>query len=107
MANAIFLGTGTSFSIPPFYADYQNLTVSNFLVYPLSATTNWGCNAGHDYKDDNFNGSVSYIGQVSKSYNASTGLLSISGYRVDAETKESHAYCYLTPDNYAAFIILP
>lgn len=75
-----YLGTGTSFDVSN-VPGYQNLTEDNFIVdcgtYTVSGSATYcgGCSASNSLK---------------KSYNASTGILTISDTSVGASNGETH-----------------
>lgn len=78
--SVIYLGTGTSFNIKTLLPDidYTKLTIENFIVGGLSApdmmTTNYTTGAG------NVEDKAAARGfKIGKTYNASTGILSLSG----------------------------
>ena len=77
--SVVYLGTGTSFNLSS-YSGYQNFTANNFIVGVQSGTgsgqvyTKVGLSGGGSASTHVYMGSFS----VSKSYNASTGVLTVS-----------------------------
>lgn len=69
-----YLGTGTSFDVSSI-PDYQNLTADNFIVDCGTYTVNASCSLG---------GSGSNSAKISKSYDASTGVLTLNDTSVSA-----------------------
>ncbi len=108
----IDLGTGTSFNIKTSYPniDYASLTEKNFIVGTMAATnlTGTSANSAHQYLSTYMSGF-----SLSKSYNTSTGVLSVggNGYSFCACNDDSYLYCCdvnrsgsVTPH---AYLILP
>ena len=73
-AEIYYLGTGTSFNVSS-YEGYQNFTVDNFIVGAtgLAASASGGVGYADDYHTS-FGGG----GNISKSYNSSTGVFKIT-----------------------------
>ena len=70
-----YLGTGTSFDVSN-VPGYQNLTADNFIVGANRMSVSGGGRC--PYRDD-ISMSVYGGGTISKSYNASSGILTING----------------------------
>lgn len=67
-----YLGTGTSFNIAQKLPnDYQNLTADNFIVVTKSSSSWWR------WEDKTMDGNWIWYTEPSKSYNPSTGILTI------------------------------
>ncbi len=70
-STVISLGTGTSFNVTS-QANYRNFTVNNFVVEPVAGSASggsWNISDGLKY-------GCSATWSITKSYNASTGVLS-------------------------------
>lgn len=93
-AEIYYLGTGTSFNVSS-YEGYQNFTANNFLVVPSTIKISGNSNAGNGNSEGyvNLGGSVGASGSNSttlkKSYNSSTGKLTISNTSVSASYSNS------------------
>ena len=81
MTNAVnsglvyYLGTGTSFDVSSI-AEYKNFTTDNFIV----GSTSFKADCGNGNSDGpNLGGGVGTSGSISKSYNSSSGVLTVSG----------------------------
>ena len=70
------LGTGTSFDVKSIYPNYTNLTASNFICQVISIGVN-GSATDNDAHNSSYSGSFSVT--PSLTYNASTGVVTISG----------------------------
>lgn len=79
-AQVFYLGTGTSFDVSN-VPGYQNLTVDNFIV---------DCGTYTVSGSGTYCGSCSNSSSLVKSYNASTGILTISNECVSASHGETH-----------------
>ena len=77
--SAICLGTGRSFDLQSLgISGYANLTADNFICVTSSTSVGNSNSSGYSWgSGDSYNNS-SYVG-VTKSYNASTGVLTLSG----------------------------
>jgi len=108
----IDLGAGTSFDIKSSYpnVDYASLTTDNFIVGTMAASSLSGTslNSAHQYLSTYMSGFT-----LSKSYNNTTGVLSVggNGYSFCACNDDSYKYCCdvnrsgsVTPH---AYLILP
>lgn len=95
-----YLGTGTSFNVSSI-PGYQNLTADNFIVGACSMSASGGGSC--PYRDD-ISMSVSGSGSISKSYDASTGKLTISGVRGHASVNNGGPDAYFTL-TYFAYLI--
>lgn len=73
----INLGTGTSFDVSN-YNGYQNFTTDNFIVCAKSGSYSQSQNMGDQNTVLNITPSASCNISVSKSYNATTGILTAS-----------------------------
>lgn len=69
----IDLGTGKTFNVSS-YAGYESFTADNFLVVP-TVTSRSASKSGSD-QNENHSGSATFL--LSKSYNASKGVLTVS-----------------------------
>ncbi len=69
----IDLGTGTSFNVSS-YSGYESFTIDNFLVVPT--VTSQGKSLSGTDQNENHSGSATF--SLNKSYNASTGILTVS-----------------------------
>ena len=93
-AHIYYLGTGTSFNIKSRFPNiYSTLTANNFII-----GTNGAPSASTSYYSDNVYHATSsaYTGfGLSKSYNSSTGILSIGGnsYTLRTCIDSSATYC--------------
>ena len=77
-----YLGQGTSFNIKSLYpTQYMNFTVDNFIVD--DGTYSLGCSA-------TYGGSASTSGKLTKSYNPSTGTITIGGTSLSCGSSSVH-----------------
>ena len=95
-----YLGTGTSFDVSGI-PGYQNLTKDNFIVGASAMSVSGG--GGVAYRDD-LSMSVAGGGSISKSYDASKGVLTISGVSGSAAVAYS-ASGHFSLSNYFAYLI--
>ena len=82
---AIYLGTytsGSQINVTNKYSKYASLTASNFVVEPVNGTASGNYSQAHNIQDGGWtihlSGSYSASCSFSKSYNAATGVLSIT-----------------------------
>ena len=70
-----YIGQGTSFDIKTLYpTSYQNFTADNFFCEPISSNSGSTSPDTHGYQGSSFYANYSF----SKSYNANTGVLSVT-----------------------------
>lgn len=84
LSNVYFLGTGTNFNVSDI-PGYQNLTADNFIV--CSAPCAGSASEHH---------SCSATAAHAKTYNADTGILSITGGSASASGSGSSSTCRLS-----------
>lgn len=91
-SNVIYLGTGVSFNVSN-VAGYQNFTAANFIV-GVTAIGNLDARARTNNEHRYVTTLVTGF-SLSKSYNASTGVLTVSGtgYGVTTCNDDAHIYC--------------
>ena len=75
MTNVINLGTGTSFDVSS-YSGYKNFTIDNFIAGISSLPAH---QTDHSEQEDHTYSRVTGL-SIQKSYNANTGVLTLSGY---------------------------
>lgn len=82
---ALYLGTyssGSQINVTSKYSNYASLTASNFIVEPIGGSTSGSYSKSHDIKVGGWtiylSGSYSASCSFNKTYNASTGVLSIT-----------------------------
>ena len=85
----VSLGTGTSINVKSKLPDvYKTLTKDNFFVEIKSFASNGGARNTDDAQYPQF-GSIDCSATMSKSYNASTGVLTISGLSASKQSDTS------------------
>lgn len=90
--------TSSTINVTSVVADYQNKTVDDFVVEPYSFSANFYGNLG-DMKiwvNNQQDISASGGGTFSKSYNPSTGILTVSPSSVTARSSKSYGICYMS-----------
>jgi hypothetical protein len=82
---AIDLGTGTSFNVSNI-SGYKNFTVANFIVCIQSFSSSGGANIAQGYAQSGGT-SASVSPTINKSYDSSTGVLTVSANNTSASNR--------------------